>query len=180
MKNLIRAVGMVFPGLVWLYSFIDTQLKTRVKAGIGEMLFALRKGFYIETIRVLNIKKSNVTEYLSDRQYLKLHPINKKFSTIIDNKLYLPMLFKDSPEFVPTYYYVTNKGRLTKLDLTLYSDQGLYDLCKVKKKLVLKPCTSTGGEGFFLLEWKNDNYYLNNKEIKQTELESFINSLENY
>lgn len=179
-NKLLEISFLIFPDLKWFYKFRQANSEALTNAGIIEKLWAFRKGFFLETITLCGITKENYREYLSDKAYLKLHPINKQYTSIIDNKLYLPFLLKDYPELVPRYFFVIDHGRLVKLDQEISANMSLFDLCKEKRKLVLKPCSDTYGRGFFLMEWKEGYLYINNKGIEIAELDSFIKSLDKY
>lgn len=175
-----RILLLIIPNLAWYLEFRHSNRTSLISEGIIMKLWAFRKGFFLESIKLCGITKENVHEYLSDKAYLKLHPINKEYSNIIDNKLYLPFILKDYPEIVPTYYYLVEKGRLVKIDNGLPDDLGLIQLCKEKLRLALKPCNRSFGEGFYMMEFNNNTYFLNNKPIEIPELSSFIESLDSY
>jgi len=166
--------------LEWLLKFSKTNIKKNRNENLKKQFWAFHHGFYLETIKVCGIQNENIQEYLSDKSYEKLHPINKEFSKIIDNKLFLPFLLKDSPEIVPKYYYLIDYGRLINLNPDILNEQDLIDLCKKMNSLALKPCSSSSGDGFYRLEWKNNSFFLNNNIITESELGSFIKSLNNY
>jgi hypothetical protein len=79
------------------------------------MFLSCKYGFFLETYNLLQIDNNNRTNYVSDKWYKFSHPLNGKFSAIIDNKLYLPYLLKDFEEYVPRYYYYIENGRLIDL-----------------------------------------------------------------
>ena len=176
----IKYFILSIPEFNWYLEFRLTNKRYPVKHGIMETLWAYRKGFYLESIALCGITKQNIHEYLSDKAYLKLHPINHEYSRIIDNKLYLPFLLKDFPELVPTYYFLINNGRLVKIDPLLQDGYDLLQLCKEKGRLALKPCSGSMGEGFNLLEWNNEGFFLNRKKVEINELISFIGSLDKF
>jgi len=184
MKNTLKVFAKVLisitPDHEWLIEFWRNNRKFFQYSNILDLIWAYRKGFHIETIQLCEITRENIHEYLSDKAYLKLHPINKEYSKIIDNKLYLPFLFKDYPDLVPKYYYVIDNGRLVQISPPFSGKQGLLELCKEKHFLALKPCSSTMGQGFYRLEWKNNSFFLNNQSIEVAELNFFIKSLDNY
>jgi len=170
----------LFPGLKWFFRFRNDYKGSFIKGSFKEQLWAYQHGFYLDNIDYCGITIQNEHEYLSNRVYNELHPINKIYSCIIDNKLYLPYLLKDHSGLVPCYYYFIDRGRLAPLDTELSYDPGLIQLCKDKTRLVFKQCYSQSAHGFYLLEWINDDFYLNYNIIKTPELISFINSLDNY
>ena len=164
----------------WYFKFRRANRHDPVKAAFGKQLWAFRHGFYLLTIELCEITRQNMHEYLPDKLYEEFHPYNNAYSAIIDNKLYLPFLLKDYPDLVPRYYFFIDKGRLISLDPEGDNYGGLIQLCKNEKRLVLKHCYSTYGQGFYLLEWGDGNFYLNKNLINETSLYNLIASLDNY
>ena len=140
-------------------------------------------GFFPATISVCKIKDDNYTEFLSDRDYIAGHPWNGAYTSIIDDKLFLPMLLKSFPEVVPTYYFFKDEsgflplsefhGKRTTID-------AFWILLSEKGKLCLKHTHSSVGSGFMLVEQKKDGYYLNGENIGADSLASLINGLNEY
>ena len=179
-NSLIERLRILFPYFSWYLKFRQNIRESKTDAGLKEKIWALLDGFYLETIKLCRITRSNAHEFLSDKAYNTLHPINRAYSSIIDNKLYLPFLLKDFPEFLPQYYYFIDKGRLVKIDKNVSNYRGIIELCKLKLKLVLKHCYSSFGQGFYLLEWKENNFFLNNVTCLEADIVAFIDSLDNY
>ena len=183
MKNLLQLVKSfisIYPELEWFREFRRANKETLQCEGIRKQIWAFRKGFYLETINLCGITNENSHEYLSDRAYLEFHPVNNEYSKIVDSKLFLPFLLKDYPEIVPRYFYLIEKGRLINIDSKLSDKNELLLICKERLRLAIKPCSSTMGEGFYRLEWKNDQFLLNSKPIEEPELISFIETLDGY
>ena len=167
--------------ITWLFLYADNYLSAGMKGSISEIYWSYRNGFYLESIRLYGFSREDRPDYLSDREFHFMHPVNKKCSSIIDNKLYLPYLFKNHPEIVPEYYYLVESGCLLRLDGSVQDGiGGLLHLLEVKRQLVFKPCASTLGEGFCLLEYVNDAYSLNKKSVDMESLLRFIAGLDQY
>ena len=167
----------------WYKKFRQHNRKSRASAKITDRFWAFKKGFYLETVKIFKITRNNFHEYLPDRlYYCELHPINKVYTKIIDNKLYLPFLLKDYKENVPEYYFLIDKGRLVNLDpfSIELTNNSVIDLVRNKKKLVFKHCFKSGGQGYNLLEWDGEKFFLNKSIIKYEEVNLFIKSLDNY
>ena len=182
-KSLIFQILIFFvPGWNWFIKFRKANKSSLVSAKMTDQFWAFRRGFFLETVKICNINENNFHEYLSDRFYRSLHPINKAYSGIIDNKLYLPFLLRDYQEYVPQYYYFIDKGRLVNLnpDHQILNDSNVTDLIKQNKKLVLKHCFSALGKGYNLLEWDGEKIFLNKTVINYEKLILFVKSLDNY
>lgn len=146
-------------------------------------LWNLLHGFSAKSVELNGITRQNYKEFISDRQYFMGHPYNGLYSTIIDNKLYLPYLLKNFPEHTPRYFYFLN-GEI----LRLANDGGarvpfeeFRELLHDQGRLVLKHTCSSRGEGFYLLEVDGKRGCLLNKEPRSwEEVEQFILSLDHY
>lgn len=154
----------------------------RIKKRYGSS-WNYKHGFHEKTVELNGITKSNYTSFLDDRRYLAGHPYNGAFSTIIDNKLYLPFLLKDYPDNVPQYYFFINQGRVLSMNKS-YNDglQSLLGLVEEKKKLVLKQCYSSLGEGFYLIESDplKGGVVVNKSNLSIDEFDKMLGELQDY
>jgi hypothetical protein len=164
-----------------------TLNKKLSKKGNFGSFWNYRKGFLKLNVDINNITKSNYKNFLSDRDYLSGHKYNGAYSTIIDNKLWLPFLLKDYKEYLPQYYYFKDYRGFHRLKLfnpdfndELHTAKDVLVLLKDEKKLVCKHTHSAQSKGFILLEYKQDEIYCNNKVTSKEEFYSLVNSLENY
>lgn len=94
MKSLIKKIKRIY-----------TLNKKLSKNGKFGSFWNYRKGFLKETVELGNITKDNNRDFLSDRDYLSGHKYNGTYSSIIDNKLWLPLLLRDYKEYIPQYFY---------------------------------------------------------------------------
>jgi hypothetical protein len=170
----------IFPGLKWALTFRLELKKYSAKENAKEIIWAFRKGFFLETVQQCRINSKNVNEFISNRRYLELHPINKHYSKIIDNKLFLPYLFKEFPEIIPNYYYFIDHGKLHPIDHCDESEKSPLDICRRNTFLALKPCSLERGKGFYRLEFKFNNFYLNEKAVEPSDFEKFVAGLDQY
>ncbi|WP_287828607.1 sugar-transfer associated ATP-grasp domain-containing protein [Bacteroides sp.] len=138
-------------------------------------------GFYQETIDVCGITKDNYKDFLSDRDYLLKHPYNGCFTSIIDNKLWLPYLLNRYDKYVPEYYFFCDKGSFLDLkkEQRIPIDAVLSTLNE-KNKMALKHTHSSLGAGFYLLEKNKEGYLLNHKPVAEEELRKFLITLNEY
>lgn len=165
----------------WLGLYTDSYISAGMKGSISEIFWSYRKGFYLESMRLYGFPSMDRHDYLSDREFHFMHPVNRKYSSIIDNKLYLPYLFKNHPELVPEYYYLLERGCPLRLDGSAQDGiSGLLRLLEVKRRLVIKPCASTLGEGFCLLEYADGVYSLNKESVDLKSLIRYIAGLDKY
>lgn len=140
-----------------------------------------RHGFLQETVDVCGITKENYKDFLSDRKYRMSHPINGPYSSIIDNKLWLPFLLKDYKEYCPRYYFIkkgisfykfgTNQNVSINLVLNFVKEKGV---------VACKHTHSSLGFGFFVLEYSEGVFLKNKKKILEQDLFVFLSSLDEY
>jgi hypothetical protein len=165
----------------WLGLFAENYRSAGIQGSIREVAWSYRNGFFLESTRLCGLSDTNRSDYLSDRDFHFMHPVNQEYSSIIDNKLYLPYLFKNRPELVPEYYYLLERGHLLRLDSMVREDgDGLLELLKAKRRLVLKPCGSSLGLGFCLMEYSDGRYSMNKKTMEKDELVRYVGGLDRY
>ena len=179
MKKLKNILIILFPHIKWIVKFKNANKKAKVN-GFTKKVWAFRKGFYPYTVDVCEINSHNKHEFINERFFEDLHPINGKYSSIIDNKLFLPFLFKDYPELIPEYYFLLNKGRLIKIEKDGNEWQDVLELLKSKKILALKRMGGSQGQGFIILEHRNNQFLFNKEPVGLKYLNSFLNKLDEY
>lgn len=151
---------------------------------IKKLDWAYRHGFKKSTVRLCGIDKHNYRDYVSDKYFRSRHPFNGVYSSIIDNKLYLPYLFKDYPEYIPEFIYFKDKSGFMQLksiggSTRISSDIFLSEVSSLKK-VVLKSICGEVGRGFMLLEYVDDAFLLNKQKINKEELVCLLDSLNDY
>lgn len=147
------------------------------------------KGFSMNDWEVMNLTDENYKLYLNSEQYHSVHPLNGKYSRIIDDKMTIKYVFYGTKvnTYMPEYYYCTDD------DGTLYplmdvpartgktaSPADIQALLMEKKKLAFKPLGGSLGRGFCKVEIKNDKIYINNKETSTEDFYKFLPMLKNY
>lgn len=173
----------LFKRLAWRYKF-EKKLSKRGEWG---SFWNCYRGFFKKSIDICGITKENYENFISDRSYLSGHPYNGPYSSIIDNKLWLPLLFKDYKEYIPRYFYFKDKSGFHHLKLfnisynnELHSYENILDLLKEKKKLIFKHTHSSLGKGLMLLEYKDNKILCNKKEKTKEEFCSMLKVLDQY
>ena len=136
-------------------------------------------GFSMETVKLNGITKENYKSFMSDRQYWWGHPYNGTYSSIIDNKLYLPNLLKNYPAHTPQYYYFLNNHiyqlGTSKSNVAEFTE--FINLLQEKGRLVLNHTCSSLGQGFHLVEYSSSDFNgggicLINKSLHSTNLKN--------
>lgn len=160
------------------------------KNGKYKNLFQWSKGFYNDTVLIDGITKDNFHNFISDREYLTGHPWNGSYSSIIDNKLYLPYLLFNYQEYLPaTYLFKDKTGFLPIFQGTLLKEiagkiritvEEVLEIIKSKKTLILKHTHSSVGEGFHMVSHVNGSWFLDQNKIEENRLTEFLQSLNQY
>lgn len=155
---------------------------------IVQSLFSGYKyGFTQGSLDVCGITKDNYKDFLTDKDYILGHPYNGPYTSIIDNKLYLPMLLHRYKDYLPEYYYYIDEFGLLPLSVNgkevghRLSIDAFFQTLQEKKILCLKHTHSSVGEGFMLVKQNDEGqFFLNNSPISKAELEKLLLSLRQY
>ena len=146
-EKIIDKRFMGYRSILGLYHW-QREIKSIImnkNASISDKLWCLNHGFSIGEYNLYgheNLKK-NFRDYLSTKQYYRLHPINGMFSVWIDDKLTFRHIISGFKEYLPKYYFDIEDGEVLKLpdcpnNIKNNSFQGILELLKKEKKLVLK------------------------------------------
>ena len=146
-------------------------------------LWAVKHGFFPSRVELFGLNNENFKQFLSDFDYLKLHPLNNHFQIWINDKITLKYIFQDSrfKEMMPDYYiYIENDGHYSYLmdfDPEIEKDSNaLLNVLKKEKELAMKPSNASGGGGFMKLEYLDNNIFVNNKLISAEQFEQIKTS----
>lgn len=153
--------------------------------GDEDQKWALSRGFVPDKIDLYHLNEENAHLWISDFDYLMMHPLNNHFKFWIDDKLTLKYMLNSEPlkSLMPDYYlYVENDGRYTYL-MDMPSDVPCNDGCLLsllerKGTLAIKPNRGTGGAGFVKLELLEGGHIsANNVVMSQKEFRALQNNL---
>lgn len=155
------------------------------KTSLREKVWSHRRGFLSYRIRQYGLTEENYINFLSDRDYRKLRPINNQFVSWVYDKVIMRYVLEGKKQYLPEYYYhlIQNENGLKILslpDCNVSEKPEINDitqLLKEKKKLVLKPSEGSHGEGFFRLEYKENYIYINNRQTTDDELFEFLKNI---
>lgn len=149
--------------------------------------WAYRHGFKKSTMKFLGITKENYTEYVSDEFFRQGHPWNRQYSSIIDNKLYLPYLFKDYPEYLPEFLYFKDRNGFLPMspraDRVRISSKEFLTVVRAYKKVVMKTIGGEVGRGFILLECDSDGeqaFCVNKENMSECQVLELLDNLDDY
>ncbi len=148
--------------------------------------WAHSKGFLAESASAYKLDDSNINDYLSDYDYYKVWPLNSWERIWINDKLTLKYLLADTPmdKYLPKYYYYidSQKGLVPLVDNSIgdHSLQGFKKVLKAVNTLACKPCNGSGSQGFFKLSFSDDKYFMNDKQVCESEIDDFVSTHINF
>lgn len=129
-------------------------------------------------------KKNKELYIVPDLLYVKAHPINGMFSNLIDDKLTIRYILDPFKAYLPDYYFHINEGHVNILaDLPNNIDSnisGVIKLLKEKKILAIKKVQGVNGKGFIRAEYKDEQFFINQKLVTEEEFRKKSIKLENY
>lgn len=141
---------------------------------IAKYFWAYKRGFTPKKVSLFNLDENNYRNYLSDYDYFQLHPINGQFTHWIDDKLTFRYLLEPFHQYLPKYYFHLDRGEVFRLPdysgkLPISIDQ-VISFLKEQKELAAKLLNASGGDGFYKLSARDDNYFLNDKKVSRQNL----------
>ena len=73
-------------------------------------LWALRHGHFSNRIVLFGLNPGNVHEFIPEIPYLRAHPLNGRFSGLVDGKLQMYAALRDFPQYLPRLYFHVHEG----------------------------------------------------------------------
>lgn len=157
--------------------------------------WAIRKGFKPESVYLYDLNEENYMHYLSDFDYMCLHPLNNHFAFWINDKITLKYLFGkplcinkergEDADLMPEYYlYIENDGHYSYLmdspEGIRHDENYLFHLLQNKGTLALKPSNGGGGFGFVKLSYAGSQIVWNDESITEEILKQRAKELNGY
>lgn len=165
----------------WIKRCAD-DLRTPSDLPITKKLWAQSKGFLSFRIDQYGIDRSNYKSFVSDRDYMWLHPVNSDHRRLLDNKLSFRPVLNRFRQHLPSYYMLVRPGgvfyRLCDLPDNMQAGLDAFILLlKTCGTLALKPVRGTHGDGFLRIEHRSGKYYVNLRSHSEQELCELIGTL---
>ena len=162
----------------WLTS-LQKDMFEKNNIPFRKKLWAWKHGFLSYRIEQYGLTESNLNNYLSDRDYMWLHPINNSYKKWIDDKYTMRVMLEPFKDYLPEYYYhiIKRNGETVFVKLQdcpeQYGDSllDILNLLREKKVLALKPAAGTHGAGFYKLSSDGVNYYVNDEEKQISDIQ---------
>lgn len=178
--------GWSLKGLYQWACCIKSGLKPVYDISMGKRLWCLAHGFSPSAMAIWGEKeiKEHYRDYLSDKQYAKLHPINGSYTFWIDDKLTTKNCFYRYNAYFPSYYFQISGNMIFRLSdcKKQYEPNidGIIACLDDVKELAIKRLVGSGGNGFYHLDKDKNGYYISGKLVNRGELRAFIEELDEY
>lgn len=148
-------------------------------------MWALKRGFCVDKIKIYNLTEDNYRNYLSDYDYYRIFPLNNRYAMWINDKLTMKYTLNKFDEFLPEYYAnIDIKGNIMYLmdypKQITKNAEGIIEILKEKGHLAVKKVAGAASEGFYEFAYSENQYYVNNEPYTFQELEKFILNLRGY
>lgn|GEM_PF-6578766 len=154
----------------WVGS-IKVDLYGEKEYSLREKIWSFRRGFRPWRIPQYDITKENYREFLSDRDYCYLHPINNSFVKWINDKVTTRYVLEPFRDHIPEYYFhiLSRWGNIKDVvplvdcpDGYESNYDGILRLLRDKGDLAYKKSSGAHGIGFKKLSYRNGVYFMNN------------------
>ena len=139
---------------------------------LRQKLWCYKRGYYSFRLSQYNLKEENWRNFLSDRDYHWLCPINNTYQKWIDDKMTYRGVIEPFAYAAPRYYYhiMNRNGDTYAIRMGdcppqyASSFDGIIDLLRDVGALAVKQSAGEHGDGFFKLSYKDGKYYINHDE----------------
>jgi len=148
------------------------------KTTLREKLWAQKRGFTSDRISYFGLTDENYKDFLSDFDYYWLHPLNGAYTKWIDDKLSIKYILQPFSRYLPEYYYhIYNNEILRLMDCPKGYQQTIQDiinLLKSKGMLAAKLISSSGGAGFYKLDYDDQDFLINDQKAYERDVDELI------
>ncbi len=192
-KKLIMAFSRkgtrFFMQKLWLQSIKD-DFHNNGDVRFNKKLWAWRRGFLSFRIHQYELTNDNYKDFLSDYDYMWLNRINGNYQIYLNDKATFRYFLSDYKELLPKYYFLLYKGvgGTVVYGMPDYLESNnqldinhIISLLKKEKMLALKRSSGLHGKGFYRLEYKEENFFINGAMIDEKDLiHKIMNLQHNY
>lgn len=147
--SLLKKAKKYYSSYNWYKREKSTEFSKISKRRIRELK---SNGFNAPCEFIYDFETYNKNQYVTCRDITQLHPLNGLFSKLIDSKLFLPILFRAEPGFLPELYLSIEKGELkysTDLKMQDLNNLGLlkylFHCVEQYGEIYIKPVNLSGG-----------------------------------
>ncbi len=164
------------------YSKIVKDIKDDKDGSVKEKLWSYKRGFLRSSTKAFGLTQQNYSHYISDVDYYRLYPLDKRFKHWIDDKLTLKYVLSQYDAYLPKYFCTIKKaGRITPLmdGKDIYKMEDLLNCIKRERQVALKMASSDHGVGFYKLSY-SEQFEIDNEAVSIEQFVAFLNALDDY
>lgn len=164
------------------YSKIIKDIKDDKNGSIKEKIWSYKRGFLRSSTIAFGLTQQNYSHFISDVDYYRLYPFDKRFKHWIDDKLTLKYVLSQYDAYLPKYFCALKKGgRIIPLmdGKNIYEMEDLLNCIQSEKQVALKMASSDHGVGFYRLSY-NEQFEIDNEPVSTEQLVAFLNARDDY
>lgn len=176
----MKKLKLVYLKVKNVFRLLKKERSGKLHTSLFTKLFCYKNGFLSEASVIYDFRKNNPKAYISDYfRFMKIPFINTQFSYILDNKLMFELYFEKQFEVIKSegLLHITQlfskEGRQNAVNSIL-------NILTLGFDCVVKPISGGGGYGILFIEKRDQEYFLNNRQITLVDLSNTINKLKNY
>lgn len=157
-------------------SFFKNQCNT-YNLSSDKVKKAKRLGFTADEFVIYDLEHNNPNDYISEFERLRFRNAVANYRILLDNKIVFYNIIKNFADTNKIYAYKEKKQYIS-LEHNFEKSEILIRLQELGK-IVYKKMNAGGGEGFKLLEYYNNNYFINHKKSSENDIKAILNK-DNY
>lgn len=196
-KAFVKLFKYVQRQFIWKkYGYADYTLKTwkaieekenkmYKSVDLWTLKWAHKNGFCYARVKQYSLTEANKKDYISDRDYILLNPLNSSYKFWIEDISSLKYILNDDKGYIVKMYYQTIRRngrnllvRMPDCPEKFESNQmaDVLSLLREKKALVFRPDNYKSNAPIFRLSFSDDVYYISGKPAEEEDVVSLINS----
>ena len=162
---------------IWLLKqAVDEEMMKAEPA--SELRFAKDHGFTLKTVKKLGINKDNVEDFVSEKDYYRLVPINLKYQKWIATLPTIYYVFKPFREYMAEFYYHIMRRDGEALIIPYENQKESDDYFTQIKNLLMEKGSITAvdinGKRIVDFHYKEGKFYSGNKEVEYAYIWKYI------
>jgi len=154
--NFIRIIA------IWIFKILFS--KAHMKTSIFKRVYYAINGGFNADQTVLYDLKHHKNEYISEFDMHKSRRINEPYNFILNNKLVCSDLLKQYIE-VPHTLCIKKKNMIISGEEKARTNEDVLEIIKKYKSVFLKPISIGKGRGVYRINYNNNRYYIDEKEV---------------
>jgi len=128
------------------------------------LLLNFSGGYVADQYVIYDFKNNDKKKYLSEFDWYKSRYINEPFDAMLNNKLICSEILKHYLD-VPQTLFVKNKKQLINYQTKEHTLEALLQQLKEHPSIYIKPISLGKGKGVHLIEFINETFYIDRKEV---------------